>query len=63
MIEEVRFGEDSPLEGTGFELSVPPHEIVRECLFSLWSGCHFRKIQRIGIRTVSRVGQITPSKI
>jgi hypothetical protein len=23
MIEEVRFGEDSPLEGNGFEMSVP----------------------------------------
>jgi hypothetical protein len=23
MIEEVRFGEDSPLEGAGFELAVP----------------------------------------
>jgi hypothetical protein len=59
----VRCALDSPLEGGGFELSVPPHKIVRECPFSLWSGCHFRKIQRIGIRTVSRIGQITPSKI
>jgi hypothetical protein len=29
MIEEVRFAEDSPLEGDGFELLVPRHESPR----------------------------------
>src|ERR1700726_518046 len=37
MIEEVRFAEDSPLEGDGFELPVPREKKSREISVSRWS--------------------------